>query len=120
MGAKYIAILNSDDLNNNEVHIKNNSTKEEDVISLDVLIYYLDEKLNAGDDCDCGCGEECDCGCQEGLECTCGHECHCGTECDCHDDEYACNCGDSCNCCDDEHGCCCENDDGHDCKCGKH
>ena len=68
--AKYIAVLNSADLDNNEVKIKNNKTKEEEIISLDVLIYYLDEKLNTGlegvdDDC---CHGECD-----------GH-CHCTDE----------------------------------------
>ncbi len=52
LNSKYIAILNSEDLKNNEIKIKNNKTKEEDVISLDALIYYLDEKL-ALEDCDC-------------------------------------------------------------------
>lgn len=71
LNAKYIAILNSDDLNNNEIKIKNNKTKEEEIISLDVLIYYLDEKLNAYDcDDDCCCGNDC-----------CGDDCDC---CDCH------------------------------------
>lgn len=46
--AKYVAVLNSEDLNNNEIKIKNNKTKEEEIISLDVLIYYLDEQLNTG------------------------------------------------------------------------
>ena len=118
LNAKYIAILNSEDLNNNEVHIKNNKTKEEDVISLDVLIYYLDEQLNTGD-CDCGCDDEycdcghdhgcdcdesCDCGCQEGYECTCGddeHDCGCGGDCHCHEEGHECHCG----------------EDGHKCHC---
>lgn len=60
LNSKFIAILNSEDLNNNEIKIKNNQTKEEEIISLDVLIYYLDEKLTTdSDDCDCGCGHEC-------------------------------------------------------------
>ena len=60
LNSKFIAILNSEDLTNNEVKIKNNKTKEEEIISLDVLIYYLDEKLTTdSDDCDCGCGHEC-------------------------------------------------------------
>ena len=59
LNSKFIAVLNSEDLNNNEIKIKNNKTKEEEVISLDVLIYYLDEKLNSiEDDLDeCSCGE---------------------------------------------------------------
>ena len=68
LNAKYIAILNSEDLDNNEIKIKNNKTKEEEIISLDVLIYYLDEKLNTGvEDIDeeCSCGEDC------------GDDCHC-------------------------------------------
>ena len=66
LNAKYIAILNSEDLDNNEIKIKNNKTKEEEIISLDVLIYYLDEKLNTGvEDIEdeCHCGGECDGGC---------------------------------------------------------
>lgn len=76
LDAKYIAVLNSKDLNNNEISIKNTKTKEEEIISLDVLIYYLDEKLS-GDDYD--------------VECLCGH---------CHDDDEECdgNCGDDCHC----------------------
>ena len=78
LNAKFTCVLNSEDLNNNEVKIKNNITKEEEIISLDVLIYYLDEKINAmeddGEEYDmtdngCCCG-----GHSEGHEC-CGH-CH--------------------------------------------
>ena len=78
MNAKFIAVLNSEDLNNNEIKIKNNKTKEEEIISLDALIYYLDEQLNAmeeeSDDCDCGCHEE-------------DHECKCGNDCKCNHKE---------------------------------
>ena len=77
LNAKFTCVLNSEDLNNNEVKIKNNMTKEEEIISLDVLIYYLDEKLNTMDnenydleDEGCGCGHHHG----EGHEC-CGH-CH--------------------------------------------
>ena len=76
--AKFTCVLNSEDLDNNEVKIKNNKTKEEEVISLDVLIYYLDEKINAGmadefdDECDCGCDHEKGCGCHDKE-----HKCHC-------------------------------------------
>lgn len=75
LNSKFIAVLNSDDLNNNEIKIKNNKTKEEDIISLDALIYYLDEKLNTEydeeeyDDEDCNCGGHCECG--ENHECNC-------------------------------------------------
>ena len=80
LNSKFTIVLNSKDLDNNEVKIKNNKTKEEEIISLDVLIYYLDEQLATLDDehgCNCGCGDDCNCGCQEGHECTCEGECHC-------------------------------------------
>ena len=79
LNSKFTAVLNSEDLNNNEIKIKNNKTKEEDTISLDVLIYYLDEKLISDDEydgCSCGCGE---------------HDCHCDGDCHCHD-EAECHC----------------------------
>ena len=76
--AKYVAILNSEDLDNNEIKIRDNKTKEEEIISLDALLYYLDEKLNTGasdvtedeiysweeheENCDGDCGESCHCG----------------------------------------------------------
>ena len=69
LNAKYIAVLNSDDLNNNEIKIKNNSTKEEEIISLDALIYYLDEKLiDDTDEYSCGLEED-DCGCSGNCHC---------------------------------------------------
>lgn len=75
LNAKYVAVLNSEDLDNNEIKIKNNKTKEEEIISLDVLIYYLDEQLNTGVDDDyheCHCdNEECSC------DGDCGDDCHC-------------------------------------------
>ena len=68
LNSNFIAVLNSDDLNNNEIKIKNTKTKEEEIISLDVLIYYLDEKLSSEEECNCGCGDECDgnCHCHDG------------------------------------------------------
>ena len=69
LNSKFLVILNSEDLNNNEVKVKNNKTKEEEIISLDALIYYLDEKLTIdSDDCDCDheCNGECD---HDGCHC---------------------------------------------------
>ena len=69
--AKFTCVLNSEDLDNNEVKIKNNKTKEEETISLDALIYYLDEQINASldeeDDCDCH-------DCKHDDNCHCHHE----------------------------------------------
>ncbi len=48
--SKYLIILNDEDLANDEVKVKNNKTKEEELVSVDYLIYYFDEKLSeAGD-----------------------------------------------------------------------
>lgn len=76
--AKFTCVLNSDDLNNNEVKIKNNNTKEEEIISLDALIYYLDEKLTSLDDGCCDdCGDDCcDNECSDG-DCSCHGGCSC-------------------------------------------
>ena len=73
LNAKFIAVLNSEDLNNNEIKIKNNKTKDEELISLDALIYYLDEQLNTMD-----IDDGCDCGCENyEHDCECGHDCKC-------------------------------------------
>ena len=95
LNAKFICVLNSEDLDNNEVKIKNNKTKEEEIISLDALLYYLDEKLTSSDD-DC-CGDECchgdcddECCCDGG----CGDDCCCDGGCS--DDEDCCHYGCSC------------------------
>lgn len=72
LNSKFLVILNSEDLNNNEVKVKNNKTKEEEIISLDALIYYLDEKLTIDSD-DCDYDHECNG--------ECGHDgCHCKDE----------------------------------------
>ena len=95
LNAKFICVLNSEDLDNNEVKIKNNKTKEEEIISLDALLYYLDEKLTLSDD-DC-CGDECCHGdCDD--ECCCDGECGDDCCCDggCSDDEDSCHHGCSC------------------------
>ncbi len=89
LNAKYIAVLNSEDLDNNEIKVKNNKTKEEEIISLDALIYYLDEKINASLEEEyghCGCG---DCGCDDDCDCDIEHEC-CGGHC--HGEEHECKC----------------------------
>lgn len=95
LNAKFICVLNSEDLDNNEVKIKNNKTKEEEIISLDALLYYLDEKITSSDD-DC-CGDECchgdcddECCCDGG----CGDDCCCDGGCS--DDEDSCHHGCSC------------------------
>ena len=90
LNAKFICVLNSEDLDNNEVKIKNNKTKEEEIISLDALLYYLDEKITSLDDDCCGdefCHGDCDDECGDGCCCDGG----------CSDDEDSCHPGCSCN-----------------------
>ena len=102
MNSKFLIILNSEDLDENMVNVKNNVTKEEQKIELDYLSYYLDEQLADDEECDdacecnhtdchchgecdnnntcdcgCHCDDDCNCGCQENEECTCDGECHC-------------------------------------------
>ena len=115
LNAKFICVLNSEDLDNNEVKIKNNKTKEEEIISLDALLYYLDEKITSLDDDCCGdgcCHGDCDdkCCCDDG----CGDDCCCDGGCG---DDCCCDggCGDDCccdgGCSDDEESC------HHECSC---
>ena len=89
LNAKFICVLNSGDLDNNEVKIKNNKTKEEEIISLDALLYYLDEKITSLDDDCCGdefCHGDCDDECGDGCCCDGGGS----------DDEDSCHHGCSC------------------------
>ena len=84
LNAKFIAVLNSEDLNNNEIKIKNNKKKQEEIISLDVLIYYLDEQLNTGveEEYDNFFFEKDECHCEDDH-----HDCDCGNDCHCHHDK---------------------------------
>ena len=52
LNAKYTMVLNSEDLKNGEIKIKNSKTKKEDIISPETLIYYFDENLNDEDNID--------------------------------------------------------------------
>ena len=64
LNSKFSIVLNSDDLKNNELKIKNCKTKEENIISIDALIYFLDENLEDSCDCDddCNCDHDhCNC-----------------------------------------------------------
>ncbi len=78
LNAKFLIILNDEDLKNNELKIKNNKTKEELTLGLDYLLYYLDEVL-LEDDVDIEYSEEE----IEEDECDCD-ECHCEGEHKCH------------------------------------
>ena len=83
LNAKYLIILNDEDLAKDEVKIKNNKTKEEETVSVDYLLYFLDEHLSEEDFDDYDLEEsECHCGHHdEDHVCHCGgHNCHCNEE----------------------------------------
>ena len=77
LNSKFLIILNDEDLSHDEVKIKNNKTKEEELIGIDYLMYYLDEHLSDDDYC---IDDECQCGHSHDHECSCGHDCHCHDE----------------------------------------
>ncbi len=83
--AKYLILLNDEDLKNDEIKIKNNKTKEEELVSVDYLLYYLDEHLS-DEDLDY-IDEECECEHHHGEEHKCcGHHDE-GHHCCCHQEE---------------------------------
>jgi len=76
LNAKYLILLNDEDLKNDEVKIKNNKTKEEELVPIDYLLYYLDEHLTE-EDYDIEEEHTCHCHDHEDHECCGEHECHC-------------------------------------------
>lgn len=80
--SKFYIILNSEDINNGQLKIKNTSTKEEELVDIDYVIYYLEEALKYADDYMT----------YDGIkfsedECDCGDDCECGGNCHCHDED---------------------------------
>ena len=84
MNSKFYVLLNSEDINNGQVKIRNASTKEEELVDIDYIIYYLDEALKYQDEYatyegfeienkTCNCGD--DCTCEHDNP---NHKCHCG------------------------------------------
>ena len=45
LGAKYLVILNDEDLKNMKVNVKDNVTKEEEKVAINDLVDYLDMKM---------------------------------------------------------------------------
>lgn len=79
LNSKFTIVLNSDDLKNNEVKVKNNKTREEELVSVDALIYYLDENIVDEE----SSLDEHECNCNNSSE----HECSCDKTCKCKDKE---------------------------------
>ena len=102
--AKFLIILNDEDLKNDEVRIKDNKTKKEELVGIDYLLYFLDEHLSDEDlgdledyqqhpycEDDCDCDHDCDCDCDD--DCDCDEE----DECKCHHENHEC-CHGNCHC----------------------
>lgn len=70
LNSKFLIILNDEDLAKDEIKVKNNQTKEEALIGIDYLMYYLDEQLSSDEECDC--------------DCDCSHDEKCSGDCNCH------------------------------------
>ncbi len=70
--SKFLILLNDEDLKNNEIKIKNNQTKKEDLVEIDYILYYLDEHLLEEEECDCDKDEQEDC--DYGKHCHCHHD----------------------------------------------
>ena len=83
LNSKFLIILNDNDLARDEVKIKNNKTKEEEMVGIDYIMYYLDEHLSDEDEyysdnsCDCKSHDH-KCGFND--DCNCGDGCHCNEE----------------------------------------
>ena len=45
LNAKYLVILNDEDLKNNEVKVKDNVTKEEELVNINNLVEFLDTHI---------------------------------------------------------------------------
>ena len=84
MDLKHLVWALQQDLAKDEIKIKNNKTKEEELVSVDYLLYYLDEHLSEEDYDDYEIDEECHCEHHHDEE----HECHCGHKnCHCNEEE---------------------------------
>ena len=65
-GARFVVIIGEDEMANDYLTVKNNSTKEEYKLETAYLVNFLDEKLQevGYDDCCCGhddCDDDCHC-----------------------------------------------------------
>ena len=136
--ATFALIIGTEEMNNGQVQIKINETKEQYKVNANEIIPFMQEYFMKKQQEEhahhhgCGCGHHHD----DEHECCCGghghdedHECHCHEdvhECCCgeHDGEHECHCheeGHEC-CCGEqggEHECHCHEED-HECKCGHH
>ena len=84
LATKYYIILNSEDIKNHQVKVKNASTKSEELVDIDYIIYYLDEALKYSDDYMTYDNIGVDDGCHCENDCQCDDDCHCGDDCHCH------------------------------------
>lgn len=76
LSARYLIILNDENLRNDQVMIKNNQTKEEELVDIDYIEYFLEENLQDFSYEDLN-NHECNC---DDETCTCDGTCHCHEE----------------------------------------
>lgn len=95
--AKYLIILNDEDLKSDEIKIKDNKTKKEELVGVDYLLYFLDEHLS---DEDLGNLEDYqhefyndDYGNDDDYDDDCDDDCDCNGDCDCKNHEKDEKCG---------------------------
>lgn len=74
LNSKFLIILNDEDLKNNQIKIKNNKNKQEDLVEIDYILYYLDEQLAEEFDCNCDHNHEYN---EDNHECECHGDCSC-------------------------------------------
>lgn len=77
LNSKLFIILNSEELASGNIKIKNNKTKQEDLININYLEYYIEEALTTYD-----IEEDY---IEHGKNCNCNHDHECGGNCKCHD-----------------------------------
>ena len=111
--ATFALIIGTEEMNNGQVQIKINETKEQYKVNANEIVPFMQEYYMKKQQEEhahhhgCGCGHHHD----EEHECCCGHE---------HGEDHECCCGghgheDGHECCGGHH-----HEEGHECKCGHH
>ena len=116
--ATFALIIGTEEMNNGQVQIKINETKEQYKVNANEIIPFMQEYFMKKQQEEhahhhgCGCGHHH----EDEHECCCGGHGHDGEhECHCHEEGHECCCGEH----DGDHECHCH-EEGHECKCGHH
>ena len=116
--ATFALIIGTEEMNNGQVQIKINETKEQYKVNANEIVPFMQEYYMKKQQEEhahhpgCGCGHHH----EDEHECCCGGHGHDGEhECHCHEEGHECCCGEHYG----EHECHCH-EEGHECKCGHH